>query len=62
MLNLQVFGEKGLITLHSQTKLKQKTAQNTPRRPIQGASLWIPAFAGMAGSVLREWQEPMTTW
>ena len=24
-----------------------KTAQNTPRRPVQGAPLWIPAFAGM---------------
>ena len=24
-----------------------KTAQNTSRRPVQGAPLWIPAFAGM---------------
>ena len=24
-----------------------KTAKNTSRRPVQGAPLWIPAFAGM---------------
>ena len=29
---------------------------------MTGAPLWIPAFAGMTGSVLREWREPMTTW
>ena len=23
---------------------------------------WIPAFAGMTGSVLREWREPITAW
>ena len=28
--------------------MKQKTAQNTSRKPIHGAPLWIPAFAGMA--------------
>ncbi len=29
---------------------------------MTGAPLWIPAFAGMTGSVLREWREPMTAW
>ena len=27
--------------------MKQKTARNTSRKSVQGAPLWIPAFAGM---------------
>ena len=27
--------------------MKQKTAQNTSGKPVPGAPLWIPAFAGM---------------
>ena len=36
--------------------------QEKPPRVDHCDAQWIPAYAGMTGSVLREWQEPMTAW